>query len=577
MKRLPLLFVLLIACGPINEGPANPTGPTGTGGGGGPQPPKPAAAGDVSIELDKIALNGAVFGPSPRLKPVTPKVEPNARGRKPTLAQQRSIFANVRDPVLKQAQAAILATMLYNESRTDKAKEKELLTEARQALRDAGALGGKEIDEVTLRLLGSYEILLDDYVAAEKVWQDLITKDPKDKELPSHKAWLAYSMLRQGKNAEALAVLATEPLTDKQPEVAYMTAWAKWRAGDGAAAWEAITTAAKGWGNYVGKEDVEDDVMLMAGRTKVSFAQAMPRIFEVLEIKEPVQQYNILAKLGSKTYQDAGRWTDGIAAMEEALKVLGAQVPPNDRAYLRYMQADFTVRLDTPDVAVRYAKQAVEAVKACPKCTPKERQDLISAVAVMGRLFHIMYATANDIRYYQPANDLYVLVLPEIQDPTRKAGITADANTLQQTLKNTKVGTGTHGKDAVGVLIDRHKMEVQACYEERLVMSPKIGGTLVVTLDSDQSGAIKGVATEPKAGQADLAAVAGCVTDHARKWNLPKRGMAGTTRVKATFALAPAAPPAPAPAAPAATPAQPAAGGTPAQPPAGGAPAQPKK
>jgi len=79
------------------------------------------------------------------------------------------------------------------------------------------------------------------------------------------------------------------------------------------------------------------------------------------------------------------------------------------------------------------------------------------------------------------------------------------------------------------------------CYEERLVVSPKIGGTLVVTHDSDQSGAIKGVATEPKAGQADLAAVAACVAEHARKWNLPKRGMAGTTRVKAPFTLAPKA------------------------------------
>ena len=45
------------------------------------------------------------------------------------------------------------------------------------------------------------------------------------------------------------AIVNAEPLTDKEPELAYVTAWAKWRAGDGAAAWEAILTAAKGWGN----------------------------------------------------------------------------------------------------------------------------------------------------------------------------------------------------------------------------------------------------------------------------------------------------------------------------------------
>jgi len=535
-----MLLTLLIACGPMNpDAPANPTGGgTGTGTSDA-KPGQPAAAGDVTIELDKFAIAGVVFEPNALNRPGMPLVEPK---RKTTLAQQRSIVANARDPVLKQAQAAVLATMLYKESKTaDKDKEKELLGEARQALRDAAAAGGKDVDEVTLRLLGSYELVFDDFAAAEKAWADLIAKDPKDKETPYHKAWWAYSLLRQWKNAEALAIVNAEPLSETQPELAYVTAWAKWRAGDGNAAWEAMITAAKGWGQNTGKDVVENDLILLAGRTKIPFAQAAPRLFEVLGAKQPAQQYDILAKLGTKSYQFAGRWTDGITAIEEALKVIGAQVPPNDRSYLRYMQADYTVRLDTPDVAAKYAKQAIEAIGQCPKCTEKEKQDLISAVAVMARLFHIMYATANDIRYYQPANDLYVLTIPLISDAKRRADTSNDAETLQRTLKNTKVGTGTHGKDAVGVIVSRHLQEVQACYEERLVGNPKLGGSLVVSLDSDQSGAIKGVATEPKAGQADLAAVAGCVAEHARKWNLPKRGMAGTTRVKVPYTLAPKA------------------------------------
>jgi hypothetical protein len=159
----------------------------------------------------------------------------------------------------------------------------------------------------------------------------------------------------------------------------------------------------------------------------------------------------------------------------------------------------------------------------------------------MARLFHIFYATANDIRYYQPANDLYVLTIPLITDQARRQQVVGDAETLQRTLKNTKVGTGTHSKDAINVLIGRHHQEVAACYEAGLVVNPKISGTIVVTLDSDQTGAIKGVATDPKGGQADMAAVASCVADAAKAWNLPKRGMAGTTRVKATFSLAPKA------------------------------------
>jgi tetratricopeptide (TPR) repeat protein len=542
MKSWPLLLTLLIACGPMNpEAPVGPTGNTSAGTGTA-TPAKPAAAGDVSLDLESLPITGTVYELSPRVRPPTPIVEPNPRQRKPTLAQQRSIFSNARDPVLKQAQAAILATMLYKDSKTaEKAQEKDLLKEARQALRDAASAAGKDVDEVTLRLLGSYELLMDDYPAAEKAWQDLITKDPKDKDLPSHKAWLAYSMLQQGKNAEALAVVSTEALTDKQPELAYVIAWAKWRTGDGAAAWEAIVTAAKGWGNYTGKDDVQDQTVVIATHTKIPFAQAMPRLFEVFAAQQPAQQYDVLARLVAKSYQEVGRWTEAIAAIEEALKIIGAQVPPIDRAYLRYSQAELTVRLDTPDVAVRYAKQAIEALDQCPKCTEKEKQDLVMAVAVMARLFHILYATANDIRYYQPANDLYVLTIPRIADPKRRAERNSDAEILQRTLKNTKVGTGTHSKDAVGVIVERHSKEVQGCYEERLVQNPKIGGTLVVTLDSDQSGAIKGVATEPKAGQADLAAVAGCVAERARKWNLPKRGMGGTTRVKAPFTLAPKA------------------------------------
>lgn len=545
MKSWPLLLSLLSllsGCGPMNpDAPANPTGGGGATGAGtsGVKPGQPAAAGDVSIDLESFAITGLVFEPTALNRPGMPLVEPK---RKTTLAQQRSIVANARDRVLKQAQAAVLATMLYKESKTaDKDKEKELLGEARQALRDAAAAAGKEIDEVTLRMLGSYELLFEDYAAAEKAWQDLIAKAPTDKDVLYHKAWWAYSLLRQWKNTEALAVVNAEPLTEAQPELAYVTAWAKWRAGDGNGAWEAMITAAKGWGTNAGKDAVENDLMLLAGRTRVTFAQAMPRLFEVLGATQPAQQYDVLAKLGSKSYQYAGRWTDGVAAIEEALKVIGAQVPPNDRAYLRYMQADFTVRLDAPDVAARYAKQALEAIGQCPKCTEKEKQDLVSAVAVMARLFHIMYATANDIRYYQPANDLYVLTIPLIADPKRRTETSNDADTLQRTLKNTKVGTGTHGKDAVGVIISRHVQEVQACYEERLVGNPKLAGSLVVNLDSDQSGQIKGVATEPKAGQADLAAVASCVIEHARKWNLPRRGMAGTTRVKVPFTLAPKA------------------------------------
>ena len=58
----------------------------------------------------------------------------------------------------------------------------------------------------------------------------------------------------------------------------------------------------------------------------------------------------------------------------------------------------------------------------------------------------------------------------------------------------------------------------------------------------ERHGVIKGAATEPKGVLQDMAAVATCVANHAKTWKLPKRGMAGNTRIKLayTFAAAPA-------------------------------------
>ena len=157
----------------------------------------------------------------------------------------------------------------------------------------------------------------------------------------------------------------------------------------------------------------------------------------------------------------------------------------------------------------------------------------------MATLFHILYATANDVRYYQPAHDLYEATNPLLtnNEPKRVESV-KNAVTLEATLKGMKAGSGTHEKGAIGALLSRHNQEVQACYEQGLAANPKLGGTLVLNLEAEQSGAIKGVSTEPKAGMADISAVAGCVAEHAKAWKLPKRGSAGSTRIKLTYSMA---------------------------------------
>jgi tetratricopeptide (TPR) repeat protein len=464
--------------------------------------------------------------------------------RATSLDKQRALVQGTKDLVQKQAQAAVFATMLYVESKTNKPNEKALLTEARQVLRDVvQQAGAKDVEEVTLWLLGSYELAFDDYAAAEKAWQALLDKDPKDKNIPFSKdvqfnpAWLAYAQLKQFKNAEALAVVTSYKIDETQPELAYVAAWAKWRTGDRPGAWQAMLAAAKGWDLKANHDVFDHDVLLLAARADITLDQATVPVMTILG-KTPLSQYDLLAKLGIAGFGGAGRWADGVAALDKAVAVGGAAVPLNHVPVIRYQQADFIVRLDTPEVAVKYARQALDALGPCgAKCTAKDKADTVQAVYQMGRMFHILYATANDHRYYEPARGLYAMTIPLLA-PEMQAQAQKDAAILETTLKNTKAGTGTHDKGALGALLGRHNAEIQACYETVLGVNPKLGGTITLNLESDASGAIKGVSTEPKAGLTDLAAVAGCAAEHAKQWKLPKRGMAGSTRIKMSYTLA---------------------------------------
>jgi hypothetical protein len=529
-----LVIGLWAACG---GGTAE--GPKATGGGG--PGAKPSAAGDVSFEVPPIEIKGVLFEPDALGRPGMPLVDAK---RATTIEKQKVVLDKTKDPVQKQAQAAIYATLLYRKSKDAPAAEQtKLITDARQALRDAAAAAGDKVDEVTLRLLGSYELILGDFAAAEKAWGSLVEKAPKDKDVLFNRAWWAYSLLMQFKNAEALAAVKDQALTEKQPELAYVTAWAKWRTGDLPGAWQAIVTAAKGWGSNAGKEGLDRDVLLFAGRTNATLADAIAQLTPIFG-KAKDQQYELLAKLGLQSYQFAGRWTDGVAAIDKAIALEGDKVPPNDLPVLRSTQADYTVRLDDPVTAAKLAKQALDALPACgTKCTDKDKENLVESVYIMGRLFHILYATAHDDRYYQPAHDLYAASIPLItMNDAVRAQATKDSSFLEGSFKAMKVGAGTHDKDAIGALLGRHNQEVQACYEQGLTANAKLVGTLVVNLESDQTGAIKGVATDPKGGLDNMAMVAACVAARAKAWTLPKRangtGPAGTTRIKLTYTMA---------------------------------------
>jgi hypothetical protein len=74
-------------------------------------------------------------------------------------------------------------------------------------------------------------------------------------------------------------------------------------------------------------------------------------------------------------------------------------------------------------------------------------------------------------------------------------------------LRNTKAGSGTHSPQAIISLRPERRRE--------------------------------GRDTDPKEGATGISQVARCVSERAKQWKLPKRGMAGSTRIKLTYNLAP--------------------------------------
>lgn len=532
--RTLLAFVLagLVACGGPTKGPEGPNG-----GGGGGSGSKPSGPGDVVIEVPRIEVKGTVYEPEALTRPDMQLYEPK---RKMTIDQQRKVYEKTKDPVQKEAQAAVLATLLYLKSKEAQGDDqKKLYGDARQVLRDAAQISGDKVDEITLRLLGTYEILLEDYPAAEKAFGMLVTKAPKDKDVINNKAWWGYALLKQHKNAEALQAVGADPISDKQPEHAYVTAWAKFRTGDGAAAWTAILTAAKGWGNNLGRDKLDRELVLFASRTNVPFEKAFEEISNVPPKLSTEVQYQLAANFGTQGYLLAGRWEDGIKALDKALAVMGAKAPVNDVPQIRFLQADFTARLDDPARAAKFAKQAIEALPACAnKCKPEEMEAVVKQVLNLGRLFHYLYATAHDDRYYPPAQEIYQLTVPKITiDQKARAEAQQAADFLEKSFKSMKAGVGQHEKQSIGWLLEKHSAEVQACYEQGLGANPKLAGTLGINLETDQTGVIKGVSTEPAPGAEGIALVARCAEKRAKSWKLPTRAQAGTTRVKLTYAL----------------------------------------
>jgi len=536
-----------MACGPM-AGHENTTPQTGTGSGSSTgSGAKPPAPGDAQFEVVASPIQGVLFEPqaiyAPSMLVYLPK-------KKTTIEKQRTVYQTTKDAFQKEVAATVLASLLYDKSKSEKddAAKQKLWTEALQVLDDAvTGSGWDKADDTTLRLIGRYALLLNNYANAAQAWNELVTRFPKEKDTPENRAWLAYSLLMQYKNADALEAIKTETPTDKTPELAYVTAWAKFRTGDSAGAWTAILLAAKGWSALPSRDLLDFDTYLFAGRTNASLGDAMLQITPLFG-KTPDVQQDVLAHLALKSYEFAGRWADAISALDKAIAIGPTSAAMKDKfaqvlPQWRYKEVDFAMKLDDPAQVEKYAKLTLEALNACGALCDKDRLAYETNLYGVTTLLYVWYASAHDDRFYQPAYDLYQALIPLLQsDPQLSKDILQKTTDLAAFHTNfqKKPELGAHAKDQIARVLEQHNQEIQACYEQALAANPKLGGTLVMNLESDQTGAIKGVSTDPKAGVADMAAGAPCATEHATTWHLPKIAN-GTgshaTRIKLTYSM----------------------------------------
>ena len=309
--------------------------------------------GDDAIDTPAIQIKGLFLEPR-GMDGLGVPAAPLKKGA--TVDSEKKAYGLAKDSVTKQAHAVNAASELFRQSlKLEGDAKKQMLGDARQILRDAVATAGAKADETALELLGRYELLLDDPASAEKVWAQLLTVAPTDKAAPNNRAWWTLSLLKQGKNADALALLKDQ-LGDKSPVVAYAQAWAKWRTGDGAGAWKSITQAAQPAGiamdGSADRDAVKGDLIVLATRTPTQPRRRDRGASSRTTASSPRISTSCCASSRRRiTSPAAGPTRSPPTRSRSTLKA-----PANDRVSILFEEAQLSLPLDAPADVAKYSK-----------------------------------------------------------------------------------------------------------------------------------------------------------------------------------------------------------------------------
>ena len=514
---------LAVAC----SGPSTPVAlPT-------PPDPRPRTE-DLTIDMATTTLQGTLFVPEGLAPPPMLVVRPS---RKTTLDKQRAAWkklaADAKAPLARKAtEAQVLATLLFDRLRglpADAPTRGPLLDEARAALAAVHDAGKDKTDRTTLEMAAALALGAGDRAGAERYLDELIARFPDSGADSMARAQLAYVQLVAGKDDEATTALAGQEPLAARPDLAYVIAWLRFRAGNGPGAAAAIALAASGWKDDGTRPALTRDYLIMTTRGGVAPTEAAAGVTGF--VPDGPARSGALLDL-AQAYDLAGRPDDAAAAIELALAQLGATLAPIDQLAARRTQAELARKSGhIADLGARWAA-VTDALARCKDCDVDVRHGVATELAKLAYELHTIYVTSGDPRHRAAAMELYRL----------HAGL-GDADGAAVAAHARELGTahvpedGSQYHEAIRAPIVARFQSVLACYEARLQGTRTLGGPLTVRLEVDQRGQVSGVTTEPAGGLDGMAAVATCIERDARTWTLPSRPRPGVARISLPFVL----------------------------------------
>jgi len=447
----------------------------------------------------------------------------------------------------KVGEASILATMLYEDSQkqTDDAKRSAEVEEAKKTLADTAQQLPDQADALLLHDLACLSYETNDQPGAIAALQAALKK-PDDGHAAERKAYLAYYLVRAGKNAEAEAAIQGLTPSADQPEIAYAIAWASWRSGDLPTARAGMLAAVTGWKNGGFVPAIKRDTLVFGARAggSIDDAIALATAYVSLVKADPNMQGDkgMLAILipMRQSFLFAGRLQDSVTLIDKIFDLVKS-LKKSDIVNLRLLQADASRAIGDTKNLVAYAQQAADTLAACGANCDAKPADVAKLLFNMARYSNSLYVTSQDDRWYAAGSALYKLYLavPGITDATQ---VGQEASTLEAAHAHAKKNAGTHDKTITQYVLQGYAQEIGGCYDQSLQLDPKLAGDLKLHLEVADSGQVTGATSDPAAGKDGLAAVGTCVTAAARTWNFPARTKPGVTRIDVAYTLAPTPP-----------------------------------